>query len=760
MAVKKKRKKKVFLVRMRKKLMFVMILISAAMIFLAGRLIYINRTDGAKYEKEVLSQKNYDSLSVPYRRGDILDCNGTTLATSNKVYNLIIEPKHILEKEEYTKATTEAIVKYFGVDREKLAGYLEDTESLYRVAKKGLSYDQVKEFEEFRDSDDGDDVIGVWFEENYVRVYPYKELACHLLGFVVGGNEGLGGLEGSYNDELNGSNGRTYAYLNDGYNLVRTTEPPTDGYNIVTSIDLEIQRIVQKNAEEVQSELNAKNISVLVMRPKTCEVLALYNTHQYDPNDPFDLDCVKYMYPDMSEEDFKKYEIELETSKDKEEEKLEKLNTLWRSFVVSDTFEPGSTYKTFVLSGALENGVVTDSDTFYCDGHQQVANYNIFCSKHDGHGMQDLPACLANSCNDAFMQIGALMGRTTYYKTQSIFGFGERTNIDISGEMDNASLSYLVYDEEQLNETELATSAFGQSVSVTMLQLGTAFCSVINGGYYYQPHIVRRVVDNAGNLITNYENVLVRRTVSEQTSAQMRKMLEGVVVNGTGWRTQMEGYTIGGKTGTAEKWPRNEGKFVLSFIGFAPVEDPEVVIYCVVDEPDVEQQDRSSGATVLFSKISHDLFPYMNIYRTGDGEVATEGTDEAISPIFVEGSPTDNEQMADRLGNHEAGTTDPENGEGGEAGENGEENAVENGEGNAGENGEGNAVENGDGNAGENAGDGNAGENGDGNAGENGEGNAGENGDGNAGENGGENAGGDAAEEGGGEAAENNGDGR
>lgn len=687
---------------MRKTLMFMMIIITLALLFLGGTLVYINLSKGAKYEKEVLSQKNYESITVPYRRGDILDANGTVLATSNKVYNLIIEPKNILRKEAYKTATVDALSKYFDIPKETLEGYLENKNSLYTVVKKGLTYEKVKAFQDFQDSDDGDNVIGVWFEDNYTRVYPYNELCCHLLGFVVSGNEGLGGLEGYYNEELNGSNGRTYAYLNDGYNLVKTTEPATNGYNLVTSIDLEVQKIVQKNVEELQKDLKAKNVSVLVMRPKTCEIMALYNYHQYDPNDAYDLDSVKYLYTDerwkdngfetVKEEEYAAFEDKLDSEEELENEKLKALNYLWRSFIVSDTFEPGSTYKSFVLSGALENGIVSKDDTFYCDGHQKVADYDMYCSKHDGHGTQDIPTSMYNSCNDAFMQIGAMMGRDIFGANQSLFGFGQRTNVDILGEMDNESLSYLVYNRERLNEVELACSAYGQGVSVTMLQLCTAFCSVINGGYYYQPHVVRRVEDENGNLITNYENILVRRTVSEQTSAEMREILQGVVEHGTGWRTQMEGYTTGGKTGTAEKLPRNNGKFILSFIGFAPVEDPEVVIYTLVDEPGVSEQDKSSGATILWANIAKDLFPYLNIYRTGDGEKAEEGIDENISPMFVEGSPTDENIVRTNPGTTDAGGTGAEDlnneGEAGEEGQNNAGEAGEEGQNNAGEAGE------------------------------------------------------------------------
>lgn len=650
---------------MRHKLLFMMIALTILFAVLIGTLVYINTSKGARYEKEVLSQKNYESITVPYRRGDILDCNGTVLATSNKIYSLIIEPKNILRKEEIRKATTDALNKYFGVTKEEMDEYLKDSKSLYKVVKKHLSYEEVKAFNDYADSDEGSDIGGVWFEEGYTRVYPYKELGCHMLGFVVSGNEGIGGLEGSYNDELNGTNGRTYAFLNDSYNLERTTEPATNGYTLVTSIDTEIQKIVQKNSLELQKKMNPKNISVLVMRPKTCEVLAMYNLHQYDPNDAYNVDSTRYQFPDMSDDEFKAYEDKMT-----DEQRLDALNEVWRNFILSDTFEPGSTYKSFVLAGALEEGVLSGDEEFYCDGHQQVADYDIYCSEHDGHGTLDLPGALAYSCNDSFMQIGALMGRTVFAKTQRNFGFGMRTGIDIYGEMGNESLATLIYDEDRLNEVELATSAFGQGVSVTMMQLGTAFCSVINGGYYYQPNLVRRIVDENGNLIKNYDNILVRRTISEDTSAKMREMLQGVVENGTGWRTAIEGYTIGGKTGTAEKIPRNQGNFILSFIGFAPVEDPEVVIYCVVDEPDVPEQDMSGAGTMLFQMIAKDLFPYMNIYRTNDIDPSTiKEVDDPVSPVFVEGSPTD-EEVAPGTRDEGAGDADAGNGEDADDGEN------------------------------------------------------------------------------------------
>ena len=639
-----KKKRKVFLRRMRRQLLIEIIFLSLLFAVLIAKLVQINMGKGSQYEKQVLSQKNYESITVPYRRGDILDCNGTVLATSNKIYSLVIEPKNILKKESFRTATTAALNQFFDISKEDMDKYLEDENSLYKVVKKRLTYDQVKAFNEFCDSDDGDGVTGVWFEEGYDRVYPYGDLACHVLGFVVSGNEGIGGLEGSYNEELNGTDGRTYAFLNDSYNLERSTERPTNGYTLVTTIDTEVQKIVQQNCEELQKKMNPKNISVLVMRPKSCEILAMYNLHQFDPNDAYDLDPTRYQFPELSDEEFKAFEDKMT-----DEQRLDALNEVWRNFILSDTFEPGSTFKTFTLSGALEDNIVTGDETFYCDGHQKVADWDIYCSEHDGHGTVDIATAFAYSCNDTFMQIGAMMGRTVFAKYQKLFGFGQRTGIDIYGEMSNESLSSLIYSEERLNEVELATSAFGQSVSVTMIQLATAFCSVINGGYYYQPHIVKRILDEDGNVIKNYGNILVRRTISESTSAKMRSMLQSVVEHGTGWRTAIEGYTIGGKTGTAEKlaWEdgklkRADGKFILSFIGAAPIEDPEVVIYCVVDEPDVPQQDMSGAGTTLFQMIATDLFPYMNIYRTNDLDPSkVDQVDDPVDSVIADGPVED-----------------------------------------------------------------------------------------------------------------------
>ena len=635
---KPRRKRKVFIKRMRGRLKILLYIFSLFFIFIFATIVYYNVKRGDDYNEKILSQKGYESVSVPYKRGDIYDCNGSVLATSTMVYNLIIEPKNIIEFKTKEKATSKALKKYFNVSDEEMAKYLAKEDSQYEVIRKKLTYDEVKDYQADKRAGKLTNVVGVRLEEEYKRYYPNDELACHILGFVVSGNEGIGGIEGSYNSYLNGQNGRTYSYLGEDYNVTREVEEARDGDSLVTTIDSEAQRIVQTKCDEFMDEMGAKNISVLVMNPKNCEILAMYNSHQYNPNNAYSMNSAKYLFEDDDELTDEQYESIVKGLSD--EEKVEKLNEVWRNFVISDSFEPGSTYKTFTVSGALEDSVITGNEQFYCDGIQHVADWDIKCHNVYGHGMLTVPQALEQSCNDCLMQIAALEGATTFDKYQVLFGFGQKTNIDISGEASDADLATMVYHQDTLNPVELATSSFGQGVTVTMMQLGTAFCSVVNGGYYYQPHVVKKILDSDGNLVKNYDKILVRRTISEETSDQMKGILQEVVENGTGKKAIVEGYEIGGKTGTAEKLPRGNGKYILSFIGFAPVSDPQVVIYCVVDEPGAEDQASSAAGTLLFNKIAEELLPYMNIYKTG---TATPGDanslDEIATPVFEGNAP-------------------------------------------------------------------------------------------------------------------------
>lgn len=673
------RKKKRFLQRMKVKLLVVAAFLLVGFLILVGRMIYINAKDGKRYEKIVLAQQSYDSIEIPYRRGDILDRNGTQLATSEKVYNLIIEPKNILQSDEVKEATVDALTKYFDLKEKDIEEALEDDTSLYKKMLKKLSYEKVQPFNEFIATKEGKNVKGVWFEEEYERYYPYGSLACHALGFTVSGNVGQGGIEGYYSEELNGVNGREYGYLTQELTLERTTKAPVNGYNIVSTIDANAQNIVEKKISAFMSETGARNVSVLVMDPNSGEILAMANSNSYDLNEAYEDSAIEYMFEAknidylLTDSEVKKYfavEEDETLSSEKatlkamlenneiaaleklknlpEEFRLICLNKAWRNYIISDGFEPGSTYKTFTIAGALEDSVLTGNETFYCEGSYDVEDRTINCHNHEGHGTITIEQSLMYSCNVALMRIALEEGRSTFSKYQDVFGFGKTTGIDLVGEA-----SGLIYEESRLNNVELATSSFGQGLTVTMMQIGAAFSSVINGGDYYEPHMVKQIVDENGGTINNIEPTVLRKTISSETSAMLRNDLFNVVDSGTAQKAKVEGYTIGGKTGTAEKLPRGNNKYLLSFIGFAPVENPEVVVYVTVDEPNVEDQANSGLGTIIAQSIFEELLPYMNIYQTetqasvGNPEVG----DQTATPIYNGEAPE--EQLEQDLNNPE-----------------------------------------------------------------------------------------------------------
>lgn len=691
------KKRKRFLARMQTKLFVIVILFTLVFLFLIGRLMYINAKDGKRYEKTVLAQQSYDSIEIPYRRGDILDRNGTQLATSEKVYNLILEPKNVLQSDEVKAATVKALTKYFELTEEDINKALEDETSLYKKMLKKLTYDQVSPFNEFLTTDEAKNVKGVWFEDEYERYYPYGSLACHALGFTVSGNVGQGGIEGYYSEELNGINGREYGYLTEDMNLERTTKEPVNGYNVVSTIDANAQTIVEKKISEFMKETGAKNVSALVMDPNSGEVLAMANSNSYDLNNPYEDSAIQYLFEEknidylLGDTSVQAFFEEDEENKLSDEETALKavledrsisaeqkvssltddfrllcLNKAWRNYIISDNFEPGSTYKTFTISGALEDSVISENDSYYCGGNLPVEDYTINCHNHSGHGQVTVEQALMQSCNVALMEIAQKEQRTVFAKYQDVFGFGKTTSIDLTGEASGA-----VYDEEGLNPVELATSSFGQGLTVTMIQLGTAFCSVINGGNYYEPHMVKQIVDENGGIINNIEPTVLRKTISSETSEFMRQALFKVVDSGTAQKAKVEGYTIGGKTGTAEKIPRNQGKYLLSFIGFAPVENPQVVVYVTVDEPNVEDQSSSGLGTIIAQSIFEELLPYMNIYQTeteeskGDPDVG----DQVATPLYDGTVPEEGiSQETTEAGNEEGNggvaaepeTTEPE----------------------------------------------------------------------------------------------------
>ena len=601
---------------MKTKLVGLYLAVILVFVALVGKITMINASSGDKYTKVVLDQQQYDSRTIPFKRGDIVDRNGTKMATSERVYNVILDVKVLTSDEENIEPTIEVLKDCFGIEEEVVEELIEEKpSSRYNILLKGIDYAKSKEFEAIDEDDENyPNVKGIWLEEDYVRSYPYQTLASDVIGFTVDGNVGSNGIEASYNSLLNGTDGREYGYFDDSSTVERTVKEPVNGSTIVSTIDLQVQSIVEKcvlafneqHKNEASEGEGSKNTAVIVMNPQNGEILAEASYPNYDLNNPRDLS--KY----YSEET-----IEAMT----DEEKLDILNNLWNNFCVSSTYEPGSTFKPFTIAAGLENGILSGEENYYCGGVLQVGGHDIHCSNRQGHGAQTLKRSLENSCNVALMEIGEALGAEEFCRYQSLFGFGEYTGIDLPGE---ASTSGLLYTPENMDAASLATNAFGQNFNVTMTQLVSAFCSLVNGGDYYEPHVVKQIRDENGNVTENKDPVLVRKTVSKETSDILKDYLLGVVEEGTGSSAAVEGYSIGGKTGTAEKLPRGNGKYLVSFIGYAPQDNPEVVVYVVVDEPNVAAQASSSYATGLFSQIMSEICPYLGIEKTAETTETSE----------------------------------------------------------------------------------------------------------------------------------------
>ena len=602
--------RKKFSKNMQKKLVLLFVAIILAFVFLIGRITYINAANGEDYTRIVLDQQQYDSRTIPFKRGDIVDRNGTKMATSERVYNVILDVKVMTSDEDSIEPTIQVLKDCFEIDEEEVRDLIEESpSSRYNILKKGVDYETYKKFEAIDEDDENyPDVAGIWLEEDYVRTYPYNTLASDVIGFTVDGNVGSNGIEASYNNTLNGTDGREYGYLDETSTVERTVKEAVNGDTVVSTIDLQVQSIVEKHIlefnEQHKNEASAgegsKNTAVIVMNPQNGEILAEASYPNYDLNQPRDLT---------------KYYTQETIDAMSDEEQLETLNSLWNNFCVSDTYEPGSTFKPFTIAAGLETGILTGDETYYCGGVLHVGDHDIHCSNRDGHGTQTLKQALENSCNVALMEIGEALGAEEFCRYQELFGFGEYTGIDLPGE---GETSGLLYTPENMDAASLATNAFGQNFNVTMTQLAASFCSLINGGNYYEPHVVKQIQDENGNVTENIDPVLVKKTISEETSEVIKDYMLGVVQEGTGSSAAVEGYDIGGKTGTAEKLPRGNGKYLVSFIGYAPQENPEVVVYVGVDEPNVAAQASSSYATELASGIMSEIFPYLGITKSSE----------------------------------------------------------------------------------------------------------------------------------------------
>ena len=714
-----------FTQEMSKKLAVLFIAILVAFGFLSIRLFVINRDNGDKYKKKVLSQQAYDSVTIPAKRGDIVDRNNTKIAVSQKVYNVVIDCKTLNQDEGANiEASLSALYSSpieFTYSKDELRSFImQNPTSQYRIIAKKQSYDAVSDImNKINNRNDNPNFVGVWLEDTYQRQYPYNSLACDVIGFVQGDNEGAYGLEEFYNDTLVGTNGREYGYLNDDETLERTLKPAQDGRTLVTSLDVNIQSIVEKHIlafnEEHKNEARegngSTNTGVIIMNPNNGEVLAMASYPVFDLNNPrnedninveLELDPSQFgMMNGILGEDadvenmddaeladaFRKMveqeratteqegqetseetkqsagasepvqqtgildnpettgnvtDINISTSQDNkddgneadesapkdpyegmtyaeaydkayEEAKMKAFNALWKNFCINSTYEPGSTMKPFTMACGLEEGILKGDESYVCNGVLTVGDYDIHCSNRLGHGTLDFSGALEQSCNVAFMKIGAAIGKSIFMKYNQLFNFGLKTNVDLTGEERTDSL---VFDVNAMTPTDLAIGSFGQGFNVTMIQMISGFCSLINGGYYYKPHVVTKILDSAGATVETVEPRVIKQTVSEETSEKIRQLCINVVDEGTGKSARPAGYKIGGKTGTAEKYPRGTPNYVVSFMAFAPAENPQLVCYVVIDEPNVAQQAQSRYAAVLCKDILTEVLPYMGIFQT------------------------------------------------------------------------------------------------------------------------------------------------
>ncbi len=662
MAVRRKKKEKFvkdrFTTKMQKKLVVLVTLVLLAFAALSVRLYLLVRDNGDSYKRQVLSQQEYASTTIPFKRGSIIDCNGTVLATSRKVYNLVIDSKEILSKDNYLEPTLAALASCFDVDVEALRTYITGhPSSQYYVVLRRLPYENISGFLEIQgDKENYPDVTGVWFEEEYQRSYPYGSLACDVIGFTGNDNTGMYGLEQYYNEELCGTNGREYGYLDDDSDLERTTVPAQDGYTLVTTIDANIQSIVERklkafndaHQDEYRDGLGAYNTGCIVMDPNSGEILAMASYPNFDCNDPYDLSGL-----------YTAEELDAMT----QEEYTTAVNQLWQNFCISSTYEPGSTVKPFTVATGLETGVLSGNESYFCPGFLHVGDYDIHCHNRMGHGDVSVQGAMENSCNVALMYMGAAIGKTNMLKYQSIYNFGLRTNIDLAGETRTDSV---VYTQQTMHETELATTSFGQGFNVTMIQLMTAYCSLINGGYYYEPHMVSRILNADGATVRNIEPRVLKQTISNEVSDTIVEYCNAVVETGTGRAARPAGYTMGGKTGTAETAARDGENYVVSFIGYVPANDPQVAIYVVIDRANQEKQDNSTLASGIVRQILTEVLPYLGIPRT---EELTPQEQEELDNLETQ-SITQPQPSEDGEGTGEAGgdgSAPEDGGEGGSA---------------------------------------------------------------------------------------------
>ena len=619
----KYRRKKAMLRKVQNKMGVAFFVIILVLFALAVRILLINYNHGEAYSKTVLDHQSYTSTTIPYKRGQIQDANGTVLAYSERVYNLILDPKLILSDEKYKEPTLTALTECFDLKRSDLESILATkSTSQYEKLLKELTKDEISEFESrVEDTKNNPYIKGVWFEDSYIRKYPLGTFASDVVGFASATNGGELGIESQYDEELTGTNGTTYSYVDEGLEVTETQKNAVDGNNIVTTLDYNVQSIIEKCILEYNEEKPSKNTAVVVADPSNGEILGMASYPTFNLNDPRKLTG---MYTDEEIKDMS------------DEEYRNNLYSLWTNYCVSESYEPGSTFKPVTVASALEEGVVKDGDTYVCKGFETVADYKLKChvfSTIGSHGSLTVEQALMNSCNPYMIHLALEMGNSRFAYYQSLFGFGKTTGIDLPGETTG-----IVYGD-RMTTIDAACNSFGQTINVNMMQMMAAYCSIINGGMLYQPHIVKRIESANGEVVKEYKANLVRQTITASTSKLLRRYLKNTVEEGTAKKAGVTGYSVAGKTGTAQKGDRKDNKWIISFIGHAPAENPKFAIYVVIDEPYGTTGTSGSSADVLTltHNILEKLLPYMNVYKDASDEY--EDTSSSPDELTVDGIP-------------------------------------------------------------------------------------------------------------------------
>lgn len=565
----------------RRKIYFTCIAIVMTAVFLMGRLAYL-MVAKADYYNRAATGLHERERSIKAPRGRIYDRNGNILADNKAVCSVSVIHSQIEDEEAVIQVLNEYLDKGEAEIRKKVTKVSSRELIATNVAKE--TGDQIREL----------NVAGIKVDEDYKRYYPYGSLASKVLGFTGADNQGIVGLEVWYNEILAGEDGSIHTVTDaKGIklpNVKETRVSPVPGDDLVLSLDLTIQKYATQAALSVMEEKQAKRVAMIIMNPQNGEIYAMVDVPEYDLNQPFQLNTDLAGYESMTDG-----------------EKMDALNNMWRNFTVSDTYEPGSTFKIVTATAALEAGTVSLSDTFYCPGYKIVEDRRIRCHKTTGHGSEDFRHALMNSCNPAFMTIGERTGATNLYQTYQKLGLFQKTGIDLPGEANS-----IMHKLSDIGPVELATMSFGQSFQISPIQFVTAAATVINGGNKITPHIGMKVVDAESQVMTELQYPVTQGAVGSETSATMRDLLESVVAEGGGSKAQIEGYRIGGKTATSEKYPRGTGKYISSFLGFAPANDPQVMAFVMIDEPTGVYYGGTIAAPVI-QEVFSNILPYLGI---------------------------------------------------------------------------------------------------------------------------------------------------